>query len=67
MRIPSPGKEETPGPTLISRLICQSSEVEGARNLPGSKLITEAWKIIDIKSITEKGLLLEEIEEPGID
>jgi hypothetical protein len=35
-------------------------------NLPSSKLITEAWKIIDIKSITEKGLLLEEIEEPGV-
>jgi len=34
--------------------------------LPGSTLITEAWKIIDIKSITEKGLLLEEIEEPGM-
>lgn len=35
--------------------------------LPNSKLITEAGKIIDIKSIREKGLLLEEIEEPGMD
>jgi hypothetical protein len=30
-------------------------------------LIIGAWKIIDIKSITEKCLLLEEIEEPGMD
>ncbi len=35
--------------------------------LPNSKLITEAWKIIDIKSTTENGLLLKEIEERGID
>ena len=35
-------------------------------NLPNSKLITETWKIIDIKSIMKKGLLLEDIEEPGM-
>jgi len=34
--------------------------------LPNSKLITETWKIIDIKSIMKKGLLLEDIEEPGM-
>jgi hypothetical protein len=37
-----------------------------ASYLPNSKLITEAWKFIDIKPITEQGLLLEEIEEPGV-
>jgi hypothetical protein len=38
----------------------------GFASLPNSKLFTEVWKIIDIKSITEKGLLLEEIEERGM-
>jgi hypothetical protein len=52
---------------MVDRFILNSTHGESARHLPNSKLITETWKIIDIKSITKKDLLLEEIEEAGMD
>jgi hypothetical protein len=52
MHMPPVVCQETPTLSLgIDFDLNQGSK--SANNLPNSKLITEVWKIIDIKSITE--------------